>query len=131
MPRCQAVLRSSTVLALLPIFVVTSACCPNTREAKKQGDTLMLSEPAATKVDPEVRRSASQLLAEGRGEELMPVLVRVTGTEAREKLQAAGMSVESMVGDVASGKIPARALADVAALDAVIQVQPAHELEIK
>jgi hypothetical protein len=93
--------------------------------------TLNLSESASNKVDPELRRSASKLLADGKGDELIPVLVRVTGSEPRGKLESAGMQVESVVGEVASGKIPAKALANVAALDAVIQLEPAREMEIK
>jgi hypothetical protein len=123
-------LRHPILLTVLAFLLVTSSCCHGSREAKKDGK-LDLSAPAAAKVDVDVRRTASTLLADGRGSELIPVLVRVTGSDARAKLEAAGMNVESVVGEVASGKLPAKALADVASLDAVIQVQLAHELEIK
>ncbi len=123
--------RHAILLTFSAFLLFTASCCHSSREAKQEDGKLDLSAPARAKVDVEVRRAASRLLADGKGDEAIPVLVRVTGEDARSKLEGAGMNVESVVGEVVSGKIPAKALADVASLDAVIQVQLAHQLEIK
>jgi hypothetical protein len=102
-------------------------CCPKTRDAGK----LELTGEAASRVDPELRRSAARWIDDGRGDEKLPVLVRVSESATREKLEAAGMQVDSIVGDVAAGNLAARDLAKVAAVDGVIHLQLARELEIK
>jgi hypothetical protein len=115
------------LLALSAVFVaVLATCCSKSHDAK-----LELTDEAAAKVDTELRRSAVRCVEEGRGDEKLPVLVRVSESTTREKLEAAGMRVDSIVGDVAAGSFAARDLAKVAAVDGVIHLQLARELEIK
>lgn len=94
-------------------------------------ESLDFSGPAAAKVDPELKRTASQMFAGGQGDSLLPVLVRVKDGGAQAALEKKGMHVDSVVGDVATGRVAPRSLAELAALDQVIAVEPARKLEIK
>lgn len=118
--------RLPALLVLVLITLYLSAC-----GAHRQED-LELSGAAAAKVDPELRRAASLMLAEGHGDSSLSVLVRIEGgDEGRDELEKTGMRVDSLVGDVASGSLAARSLAEVAALETVVQIQPSRRLEIK
>ncbi len=94
-------------------------------------ETLDLPGPAAAKVDPELRRTASQLLSEGKGDSLLSVLVRVDEAASSPFLESRGMRVDTVVGDVLTGWIQPRSLAEIAALDEVIQIEPARQMQIK
>ena len=118
--------RFPALLALLSIALLVLACGPHREE------DLELSGATAAKVDPELRRAASHILAEGHADSTLPVLVRIKGgDEDRGELERAGMRIESLVGDVATGSLAARSLADVAALESVVQIEPSRKLEIK
>lgn len=111
------------LLALALAVAAPLACCHRTHGSSDLGGA------AGAKLDPELRQAASRLLAEGRGDEYLQVLVRVARPEARAALEAAGMRVDSLVGEVASGGLPARALAGVAAVEDVVRIEPARRLE--
>jgi hypothetical protein len=117
------------VLLALSLGAVFITCCPGGRDASKS--KLELTGEAASKVDQDLRRTAARCLADGRGDEKLPVLVRIGENGTRAELEAAGMQVDSIVGDVVSGRLAARSLPEVAAIDAVIHMQLAHELEIQ
>jgi hypothetical protein len=114
-----------TLVMTAMIGALLLGCGPHNQES------LDLSAPAAAKVDPELTRTASQLLAAGHGDSLVTVLVRVKGTGAETALAKKGMQVDTVIGDVATGRVAPRALAELAALDEVIMIEPARQLEIK
>ena len=112
------------LLLLLALAVATPlACCHRPRGSSDLGGA------AGARLDPELREAALRLLAGGHGDETLPVLVRVARPEARAALEAAGMRVDSLVGNVASGTVPARALAGVAGVADVVRIEPARRLE--
>jgi hypothetical protein len=94
-------------------------------------ETLDLSGPAAAKVDPALTRTATQLLAAGHGDSLIAVLVRVKSPGAETALAGKGMQVDSVIEDVATGRVAPRSLAGLAALADVVMIEPTHKLEIK
>ena len=115
-------------LALAMVIVMGAlliGCGPHGQES------LDLSGPAASKVDPELKRTASQMFANGQGDSLMTVLVRIKEGSAEAALEKKGMQVDAIVGDVATGRVAPRSLAELAALDQVIMIEPARKLEIK
>jgi hypothetical protein len=111
--------RLLTLLTLL--FAALLLACGSQRQEPSE-----LTGAAAAKVDPDLRRSASLLLSEGHADSSLSVLVQVAGGDARTQLEKAGMRVDTLVGDVATGWIDVRSLADVAALESVVQVQPSR-----
>jgi hypothetical protein len=112
---------SSVALLTLLLGLLLSLACGSPRS---EGTELVGT--ATAKVDPELRHAAAQLLAEGHADSSLSVLVRFVGDDARVKLEEAGLRIDSVVGDVATGHVDAGALADLAALDAVVQVQPSR-----
>ena len=111
------------VLALLSAALLL-ACGSRGQEGTE------LSGEAAAKVDPELRRATSQLLAEGHGDSSLAVLVRVVevvGGDPRAGLEAAGMTVDTVTGEVATGRVLARSIANVAALESVTRVEPSRQ----
>jgi hypothetical protein len=94
-------------------------------------ESLELTGPAAAKVDPELTRTASQMLAAGRGDSLVSVLVRLKDPGARSAVESKGLRVDAVVGDVATGWVAPSSLAAVAALDQVLAIEPARKQEIK
>lgn len=116
---------SRTLVMAALVGALLLGCAPHSQES------LELSGPAAAKVDPELKRTASQLLATGHGDSLVTVLVRVKGAGAETALAKKGMQVDTVIGDVATGRVTPSALAELAALDEVIMIEPARQLEIK
>ncbi len=111
---------------IIGLALITFFAC-----GSREKESLDLSGPAAAKVHPELRRTASQMLTANQGDSLLSVLVRVHEATDRTALEKSGMRVDSVVGDVVTGWITPRTIADLAALDQVIQIEPARKLDIK
>ncbi len=108
------------------IFLLLTGCC-GSQKASDSGAGADAKTAAASKLDPELQSTSSQLVTAGHGDSLVTVLVHTTaGCDCRTAMESAGLIVDSVVGDVTTGRAPARALTDVAAVPSVVKIQPAR-----
>ena len=108
------------------IFLLLTGCCGSKKESDSSAGA-DAKAAAASKLDPELRTMSSQLVTAGHGDSLVTVLVHTTaGCDCRPALESAGLVVDAVVGDVMTGRAPARALTDVAGVPSVVKIQPAR-----
>jgi hypothetical protein len=108
------------------IFLLLTGCC-GSQKGSDSAAGADAKTAGASKLDPELRSMSSQLVTAGQGDSLVSILVHLsTGCDCRPALDSDGLVVDGVVGDVLTGRAPARALADVAAVPAVIKIQPAR-----
>jgi hypothetical protein len=110
----------------LMIFLLLAGCC-GSQKGSDSGAGADAKTAGTSKLDPELRSTSSQLVTAGQGDSLLTVLVHLTpGCDCRTALESAGLVVDAVVGDVMTGRAPARALTDVAAVPSVVKIQPAR-----
>jgi hypothetical protein len=107
-----------TVLALL----VASAGC----HSKAQPGEAAFADPSYAKLDTDLRRLAKEMVAAGKEDSVVSILVKVkSGPSCQPELEKAGMQIESTMGEVVTGKAMVKALPQVAMIPAVVQIQGA------
>jgi hypothetical protein len=121
-------------MALFPLFLtillLLAGCSCGSKKESEDAST-DVKAAAAAKLDPELRTRSSQLVTAGHGDSLVTVLVHLTaGCDCRTALESAGLVVDAVVGDVMTGRAPARALTDVAAVPSVVKIQPARTYRV-
>lgn len=102
-------------------LVSGAACASPPRRTDLEGGAL-------SKLEPDLRRAIPQL-----GDSPIGVLVRTLGppdAEQRNRLEAAGLRVGSVAGDVVTGRIQASALKDLVKLPFVTVVQRARRVPL-
>jgi hypothetical protein len=120
-------------VGLLGLALAASSCC----KSKTQSDTSTAGAvggsaaiiAAQAKLDPELQQRTVQLATAGRADSVLAVLVQVKsggGDQARHDLESAGLKVDSIAGDVVTGRATAGALNTVAMLPSVVRIQPAR-----